>query len=287
MALHKTCGPNTVIGYLGIILDSHKMEARLPIDKLQRDTEILRSFQNRQSCTKRELLQLLGHLIFASKVIIPGRSFVSHIIKLSTTVKALHHHVKLNSECREDIRMWLTFLQYWNGVGIFYDLQITTTEDIKLYTDASGTRGFGGYLQGQWFSQAWPPNIQDYVHSTDEISIAFKELYPIVVAAMIWGHGWKGLRIMFMCDNIATVAILHKGRSKSAHIMPLMRRLTMCAARNNFVVMATHVPGKLNLIADSLSRLQMARFRTLAPEADYIPCQVPHPKDILWNSEEL
>ncbi|XP_033750479.1 uncharacterized protein LOC117334786 [Pecten maximus] len=150
MALHKTCGPNTVIEYLGIILDSHKMEARLPIDKLQRDTEILRSFQNRQSCTKRELLQLLGHLNFASKVIIPGRSFVSHIIKLSTTVKALHHHVKLNSECREDIRMWLTFLQYWNGVGIFYDLQITTTEDIKLYTDASGTRGFGGYLQGQY-----------------------------------------------------------------------------------------------------------------------------------------
>ncbi|XP_069134328.1 uncharacterized protein [Argopecten irradians] len=201
MALHKTCGPSTVVEYLGIVLDSHNMEARLPDDKLRRDTDILTSFQDRPSCTKRDLLQLLGHLNFASKVIIPGRSFVSHIIKLSTTVKALHHHVKLNHEFREDVNMWLIFLKHWNCIGIFYDSLVTSTEALKLYTDASGTRGFGGFLNGQWFAQSWPPHLQDLVQTTDELSIAFKELYPIVVAVMLWGHRWKGLRILFMCDN--------------------------------------------------------------------------------------
>lgn len=284
MALHKTCGPSTVVEYLGIVLDSHNMEARLPDDKLRRDTDILTSFQDRPSCTKRDLLQLLGHLNFASKVIIPGRSFVSHIIKLSTTVKALHHHVKLNHEFREDVNMWLLFLKHWNGIGIFYDSLVTSTEAFKLYTDASGTRGFGGFLNGQWFAQSWPPHLQDLVQTTDELSIAFKELYPIMEAAMIWGHRWKGLRTLFMCDNTATVAILRKGRSKSSHIMSLMRRLTMCAARNMFVILADHVPGRYNSIADSLSRLQMYRFRQLAPEADLISCQVPHPQDVLWSS---
>lgn len=187
MARHKTCGPLTALEYLGIILDSHNMQARLPEDKLQRDTEMLKSFLFRKQCTKREMLQLLGHLNFASKVVIPGKSFVSHIIKLSTTVRALHHHIKISNEFREDVAMWLTFLSNWNGAAIFCSQLITTTEDIKLYTDASGSIGFGGYMKGEWFAQAWPVTIQEHIPSDKDLSIAFKELYPIVVAAMIWG----------------------------------------------------------------------------------------------------
>ncbi|XP_021355083.1 uncharacterized protein LOC110451409 [Mizuhopecten yessoensis] len=49
----------------------------------------------------------------------------------------------------------------------------------------------------------------------------------------------------------------------------------MCAAKNMFVVSSQHVTGKCNMIADSLSRLQMDRFRRLAPEADHIPEATP------------
>jgi len=85
---------------------------------------------------------------------------------------------------------------------------------------------------------------------------------------------------------MATVVILQKGRSKSQHIMPLVRRLTMCAASNNFIVVAKHVPGKLNTIADSLSRLQLERFRRLAPHADVHPQQIPYLQDIFWNYDQ-
>lgn len=44
MAKHKTAGPDTVIEYLGIILDSNLMEARLPQDKLDRITSYLQAF---------------------------------------------------------------------------------------------------------------------------------------------------------------------------------------------------------------------------------------------------
>lgn len=287
MAKHKTCGPSTVMEYLGIVLDSVKMEARLPQDKLVRIIDLLKSFQQRHSCTKRELLQLLGHLNFASRVVIQGRSFVSHLIALSTTVKELHHHVKLNNECREDIKLWLYFLSNWNGVSIFYNSKVVSSDDLRLYTDASGTIGYGGFYLGQWFSEPWPEDLHNPYADSTELSIAFKELYPIVVAAMIWGHLWVGKRIVFMSDNLATVNILQKGRSKSPHIMPLVRKLTLCAASCNFSVLSQHVPGHLNNIADALSRLQIARFRMLEPRAAVFPCKVPPPSAVMWDSRQL
>ena len=137
LAKHKCVGPTHCLEYLGIILDSRDMVARLPTEKIQRITQFIEKLLGKSSCTKRELLQLLGHFNFASRVILPGRSFVSHLINLSTTVKELWHYVYLTVHCQEDLRMWHKFLGDWNGVSLFYDSEFTTTPDMELYTDAS------------------------------------------------------------------------------------------------------------------------------------------------------
>jgi hypothetical protein len=77
IAAHKTMGPLTCIEYLGIILDTDKLEARLPQEKVDRICNFINKVLQQSSCTKRELLQLLGHSNFALRVIVPGRSFVS------------------------------------------------------------------------------------------------------------------------------------------------------------------------------------------------------------------
>lgn len=56
--------------------------------------------------------------------------------------------------------------------------------------------------------------------------MAYLELYPIVVSAVLWEPGWPREYILFHCDNAATVHILKTGRSKCPDIMRLMRRLT-------------------------------------------------------------
>ena len=73
--------------------------------------------------------------------------------------------------------------------------------------------------------------------------MAFLEVYPIVVTAILWGAQWKGMKILFYCDDEATVHIINKGRSKWQPIVQLMRRLTGCAASGNFIVIASHIPG--------------------------------------------
>ncbi|VDI30919.1 Hypothetical predicted protein [Mytilus galloprovincialis] len=148
-AFKKTEGPCHKLEYLGIFLDTINMEAYLPLEKVLRIQEIIEYFSKRNSCTKRELLSLLGHLNFACRVIVPGRSFVSHLIKLSTTVKKLHHHVHLKS-CKPDLVMWSKFLKDWNGVSFFLNDNITNAADIHLFTDATPS-SFGGFYQNEWF----------------------------------------------------------------------------------------------------------------------------------------
>ena len=53
-------GPDTVLEFMGIILDSEKMEARLPTDKVERIQISLASCKCRKSSTLKELQSLLG-----------------------------------------------------------------------------------------------------------------------------------------------------------------------------------------------------------------------------------
>lgn len=108
--------------------------------------------------------------------------------------------------------MWETFLKRLNGKSFFLDENVTRASDICLYTDASSTMGFGGYYDGKWFQGKWPSEIQNL--GDDPLSMALWELYPIVVAAMLWGHKWSGMRIKFWCDNLATVQIIKKTKIK-------------------------------------------------------------------------
>ena len=280
LAKHKCIGPATCLEYLGIILDSIKMEARLPLEKVQRILEFIDFFIEKRHCTKREILQLLGHFNFASRVILPGRSFVSHLLNIAVSVRDLHQKVKLDEHCFEDLLMWRKFLQDWNGVSLFYEKDFTTNFDMQLFSDAS-LIGFGSIFGTQWLYSTWPTQLPAIADG--DLSMAFRELYPIVAAAIVWGKYWKTKRILFMCDNQATVRIIQKARSRCLAIMRLMRTLTWTAAVNNFHFSARFLPGSTNLAADSLSRLLFQKFRMVAPYADPYPQTCPTPETILWK----
>ena len=115
----KTEGPSQIILFMGIILDSGKMEGRLPEDKVERIKSALSTFQSQRSTTLQELQSLIGTLNFACKVIPPGRPFLQRIIHLARGVKKTHHHIKLTTGFYKDIEMWKMFIDQWNGIGLF------------------------------------------------------------------------------------------------------------------------------------------------------------------------
>ena len=102
-------------------------------------------------------------------------------------------------------------------------------------------------------------------------SMALFELYPIVMAAVLWGQEWCKKRIVVKCDNESACEIINKGRSRIPFIMKFIRKLVWCEAKYNFTIHASFSPGCTNLIADSISRFQIEKSRRLAPQADLQP----------------
>ena len=87
----KTIGPSQEIEFMGIVLDSIRMEARLHQDKLSRTYDLLNSFQKRRSVRLVELRSLIGTLQFACKVVVPGRTFLQRVINLTKGVPSRFH----------------------------------------------------------------------------------------------------------------------------------------------------------------------------------------------------
>lgn len=104
------------------------------------------------------------------------------------------------------------------------------------------------------------------------LSIAYKELLPIVVAAALWGSQWVSRRVEFYNESV--VAVLKSGSSRDQHLMGLVRHLSLLAMCHSFMFTASSARSSANPVADSLSRFQFQRFR-LAPQADLTPCVIP------------
>ena len=274
LPLHpKKCeGPATSLVILGIELDSVNQTARLPIQKHSALRELLVSWEHRTWCNRHQLESLIGHLHHAAKVCWPGRAFIRRMIDLLRCFRRQDHPIRLNREFHKDLQWWLQYTAEWSGVCFWLFPGMSAVSDLEVTSDAAGAVGYGAIFQDQWFNGCWFPSQLDH-------SIAYKELFPIVLAAHVWGPCWSQKHILFRSDNQAVVAILNSRSSRDPVLMHLVRNLLMSAARFNFTFKAEHLPGKQNGITDALSRFHWQDFRQLAPYAQ--PSPVPIPMELL------
>lgn len=257
VAVHKTEGPATALAFLGILIDTHTFELRLPADKLAHLQELIQSWVGRKHCTRRDLESLLGYLSHAATVINQGRTFLRQLFFLLARDRAPYHRIHLDLGARADLLWWKVFLQDWNGSSFFPP----TTPALEVVSDASGSYGCGAFsLPHGWFQVQWP---EDWAAT----HIAPKEMVPLVVAAALWGYKWKRSRICFKTDNMAVVAVLRNRTSRDHLLMHLLRCLAFYLAYFKFEFVAEHVPGALNTATDAITSLYFCllfhRSRTL------------------------
>ena len=264
----KLEGPATCLTILGIELDSEKLQARLPTDKRDRIKALLDEWSLKRFCKRRELESLIGHLHHACKVAPQGRTFLRRMINLLCAFRRDDHPIRLNQEFQRDLTWWQELFQTWDGLSFFCMPAWAPLPDFQVSSDASGSLGYRAIFQSHWFCGAWSV-------AQRSSSIAYKEFFPIVVAASMWGSHWVSRRVEFLCDNESVVAVLKSGTSRDQGLMFLLRYLSMLAVRHSFLFTASSVRGKSNPIADALSRFQLQRFRRLAPYADVASTEIP------------
>ena len=268
----KLEGPSTRLTVLGIELDSLQLQACLPQDKFDRILALLNSWSHKHHCTRKELESLIGNLQHACKVVPAGRTFIRRMINLLSAFRREDHPIRLNREFHLDLTWWCEFFHSWNGHSFLLYPQWAPVPDLQISSDAAGSIGYGAILGQEWFVGVWSS-------AQMPLSIAYKELFPVALAASLWGHQWSAKRVEFCSDNTAVVEVLRSGTSRDSNMMVLLRHLSMLAARHSFAFTARHVAGSSNVVADALSRFDFQRFRQLVPQA--LPTAIPVPPSLL------
>jgi len=270
LAPGKTVGPGTALQFAGITLDSVRMEARLPEEKLQKCPNLLTDFLSRRSVRLilKELQSLIGLLNFTCLVVVPGRAFLRRLIDLTKVITKPRYHICISRGAKQDLTMWLQFLTEFNGKSFFLNDIWETSQTLQLFTDAAGSIGFGAVFGAHWFHGIWPTTWHD-------LNIAILELVPIVLAVHIWGACMADKCVIFFSDNAAVVDIINKQTSKDRAIMVLLRDLVLSCLRHNILFQARHIPGFTNSRADYLSRSQVTKFRQITQDADQFPTPIP------------
>ena len=146
---------------------------------------------------------------------------------------------------------WLVFLKCWSRVSI---IQIKRPLH-KIWTDASGSKGIGGYYLDHFFA-AHVPRWHRRKH------INWKEMYAVLYAFLLWHSHWEHGEVLVYCDNQAVVKAINKRSIRGPTITPL-QTLFLIAALFNVTISAVWIPTASNTIADALSRHDFKRLANL------------------------
>ena len=268
MAPHKREGPTTCLVVLGIEIDTLAGELRLPADKLERLRTLLQQWGTRTACSRTDLESLIGLLNHACKVVRSGRSFLRRMIDLLHAVQPSQPLIRLNCGFRSDLAWWANFIEKWNGVSFL--LPPSHLPKLDITSDASGSWGCGAWHNHLWFQLRWDSRAQ-------ALSIAEKELIPIILALAMWGSNWSNCQIICHCDNQVVVACLRSRTSKCKGVMHLLRCLFFIEARQRCYLHPVYIDTHANCLADALSRDNLPLFRFQHPVADPHPTPIPSP----------
>jgi hypothetical protein len=247
----------TRIDFIGLILDTAKMQAQLPLDKKQRAINNINDVLKRGTVTQKQLQKLLSLLEFCAKVFPLGHPFLRRIWNMCK--KGRTGRQRLTTAAKHNLAWWKTFLPIWSGVSM---IQLTR-ERVYIATDASGKKG----IEGAWFNGNTIEMFSTRVkrrHRSKHIN--WKEVFAIIYAFASWAEFWANKQVFVFCDNEAAVEEVNKRSIRGAAINPL-QSLFLLAAKQNIDMVAIWVPSKDKSLADALSRFDLETVTNLVGQS--------------------
>jgi Reverse transcriptase (RNA-dependent DNA polymerase)/RNase H-like domain found in reverse transcriptase len=261
----------TVLGYL---IDTAKMEARLPLDKLERARQAAAKATTAGSISLVDIQSLAGFLSFCSPVVRLGWVFMRRIWTFIASYPTSSKFAKrrIPSGVMDDLEWWKQLLPNFNGV-LFFDTD--TREAISLYTDASNI-GLGGFWYSDphnlWWTNAISrvPSTQafasPYVHPTmSKFDINIYELKAILIALQTWGPHWSRKSITVFTDSATAQSGLRRLTLKDPSENEVLRQILLLAAQHDIVLIPRWISGISNTLADALSRSHIDVIADICP----------------------
>jgi len=162
--------------------------------------------------------------------------------------------------------MWSEFLATWNGRCFIQYSQSA----LSLELHRCVWFRLWWVFRGSWFSAPWPSDLV-----LDNIAVL--ELFAVYTAICLWKSKLGNKQILFFSDNEALVHVWSSGSSRCKPLMAIVQALFFLYVGHNIFVSIKHIPGYTNVLAGSLSRLQVRRFKSI--------CHNRHLREVLVPEE--
>ena len=250
LAVENTIGPSCVITFLGLEIDTLERVIKILPPKLPEVQQKLIETLNKKKITLKDLQSLTGLLNVCARTharAIPAvKAFNRRFFEAMQGVCKPNHFIRFSVGMKDDIRMWLSYLEKFNRSCTFGLNEWLSNMQLDLYTDSAGSpyHGCGVYFSTHWKFFQWPAS---WNRSEIMTHITFLELDPIVLSIVLLRHQFCNKQIIFHTDNLALVPILSKKSSKSERVMELIRPLVLHTMLCNMQFKAVHSISKVVL----------------------------------------
>ena len=218
-----------------------------PEEKFCKALELVSQFLRSNQVTARWYLRLLGYLNCIADVIPLGRLHIrplqAHLLRAwSPASKNWETPVTLDSTVKQSAMWWTLEANVLQGTPLK-----SPSPERTLYTDAS-LSGWGGFLDGRIASGLWSRKESPLHINILEMRAVFQSLTAFLPLV-------QNTSLCLATDNSTVVAYLrNQGGTKSLDLCCLTRDILMLCHDNGISLLVKHVPGKLNILADTLSR---------------------------------
>ncbi|KAJ8298123.1 hypothetical protein KUTeg_024654 [Tegillarca granosa] len=119
------------------------VDVRIPSDKLCRLKDMLNELIMKNKTTLKDLQSLVGLLNFCTRALPPARAFNRRFYDAMSGLSKPFHRIRINKDMKEDINVWLMFLDLYNGILCYDVSQWLSDYDLHLFTDSAGNAQLG------------------------------------------------------------------------------------------------------------------------------------------------
>ena len=202
--------------------------------------------KTQDSCTVRQFMSLIGLLTATEKQVWSGRLHMRpiqwHLKRHWRVPKVLEKVIPLPPSLHPHLDWWLDEGNVLRGQPLH-----PLSHALQLFTDASN-EGWGAHLGDSTARGVWS-EVESQLH------INFFELKAVFLALRSFKLLCRNQIVLVATDNTTVVAYINKqGGMKSGSLCALLWRLLSWCHPRGIVLRARHIPGRLNVIADKLSR---------------------------------
>lgn len=234
--------PSQTMEYLGVIYDSVNGQLRLTSNKAKAYRTIIEKLIEHPYL---KLFQKVAGFLCSTLVVIPqGKSHLSEIYQNFTGSHAVQDEVL--PKTLAELKWWKRTLS--SGTG----RQCLLPIDEIWHTDASetgcGAARFMQILQTEHdieYAKLWQGNIP---HSNE------RELCAAYWLIRKYAKQMKNKHIHLKMDNTSAISTINRGGSNKLGLQILRRKMWTIQSKYNIQLSASFIPGKLNFLADALSR---------------------------------